>query len=284
MQDSNLLALIQQRYPSLTRSSQKIADYLCENAAEAQYLSISSLAKRCGVAEATIFRFCKALDFGGYNELKIALARANAEPGSSHLAYGEPSPDDSPETLRERLHAITVEALSNTLEQMDTATIARAADLLTQARRVFCFGQGGSHLTAMEAWNRFSCISNKFYAIQDNHLQSMAASLMEEGDVILYVSYSGATREMNDILAPACRRGVKVILITHYPDSPAAAMSEVVLLCGSKESPLQTGSVAARIAMLFIVDVLVHEFCRRDWEGTRRNQDITSGIIASKLQ
>ena len=59
-----------------------------QHAEDAQYLSISSLAKACGVAEATIFRFCRSLGFDGYNEMKIALAKANGHDGAGCIKAG----------------------------------------------------------------------------------------------------------------------------------------------------------------------------------------------------
>ena len=63
-------------------------------------------------------------------------------------------------------------------------------------------------------------------------------------------------------------------------DSPAASMADVVLLCGGHERPLQTGSIAAKMAMLFVVDMLVNEFCRRDMDTTMRNKDLTANALA----
>ena len=76
----------------LTRSGRTVADYLVQHAAEAQYLSISSLARECQVAEATVFRFCRALGFEGYHEMRIALAQANAT-GVLVKPAGAPAPD-----------------------------------------------------------------------------------------------------------------------------------------------------------------------------------------------
>ena len=75
---TNFWELLQQHQGDLTKSGRTVADYLVQHAAEAQYLSISSLAKECCVAEATVFRFCRALGFEGYHEMRIALAQANA--------------------------------------------------------------------------------------------------------------------------------------------------------------------------------------------------------------
>ena len=62
---------------------------------------------------------------------------------------------------------------------------------------------------------RFSCITNKFRTTADSHMQVMAASLMTEQDVVLFVSYSGATRDLIETLRTAKANGAKVILITH---------------------------------------------------------------------
>ena len=60
---TNFWELLQQRQDELTKSGRAVADYLVHHADEAQYLSISSLARECKVAEATVFRFCRALGF-----------------------------------------------------------------------------------------------------------------------------------------------------------------------------------------------------------------------------
>ena len=74
---TNFWELLQQHQGDLTKSGRTVAEYLLQHAGEAQYLSISSLAKECCVAEATVFRFCRALGFEGYHEMRIALAQAN---------------------------------------------------------------------------------------------------------------------------------------------------------------------------------------------------------------
>ena len=78
MAEQSFWDMLRTKRDSLTKSGIIVADYLMQHAEDAQYLSISSLAKACGVAEATIFRFCRALGFDGYNEMKIALAKATA--------------------------------------------------------------------------------------------------------------------------------------------------------------------------------------------------------------
>ena len=52
MVEQNFWEMLRARHDSLTKSGTIVADYLVQHAEDAQYLSISSLAKVCGVAEA----------------------------------------------------------------------------------------------------------------------------------------------------------------------------------------------------------------------------------------
>lgn len=124
----------------------------------------------------------------------------------------------------------------------------------------------------MEASHLFANISSKFQCVQDSHRQAMAAALLGPKDVLLFFSYSGSTKDILDTMSIARQRECRSILITHFPKSPGAVYADVVLQCGATEGPLQMGSVAARIAQLYIVDALYQEFCRRDPAAAERNR------------
>ena len=156
-------------------------------------------------------------------------------------------------------------------------------DLLRAAKQVFCLGQGGSMLLANDICARFSSLSNKFRTAGDSHLQLLSASLMTEEDVVLFVSYSGATRDMMETLRTAKASGAKIILLTHYEDSPGAALADVVLLCGAQESPLDSGSIPIKVAVLYVAEVLLLRYMLDAPQRTTDAQDRTSEAVAIKL-
>ena len=142
---ANILDSIASQYSSLTRSSKKLADYILTHKSEAQYMSITTLAEASCVSEATITRFCKMLGLVGYNDFKLALAKADPTTVTGDPA-GENSgaePNDSFEGLCRRLYQTDVSALSETLALTDETSAQKAIDLLSRARRVYCFGHGG---------------------------------------------------------------------------------------------------------------------------------------------
>ena len=278
---TNFWELLQQRQGQLTRSGHAVADYLLQHADEAQYLSISSLARECNVAEATVFRFCRALGFDGYHEMRIALAQANATGTMS--SQRELQPGASTETLFEHASARLFTAINGTQNALSAEAVDEAARMLREAKQVFCFGQGGSMLLANDICARFASLSTKFRTSGDSHLQLLTASLMNEADVVLFISYSGATRDMMETLRTAKAAGAKIILLTHYEDSPGASLADVVLRCGAQESPLDSGSIPIKVAVLYVGEILVLRYILDSPEQANTAQELTSEVLTLKM-
>ncbi len=284
----NILDRVIQNYHFFTRSESKVADYILKAKQEIQSMTISELAANCGVAEATVTRFCRSLGCKGFHDFKMAVALAVLSPegGSASERYGmcgEVHAEDSIEEKCRKLCYIGTEALQQTCTLIEPEQIRVAVDCLFQARCVYCFGQGNSSITAMEAWGRFSSVTHKFHWISDVHMQAYTASLLGPQDVVLYFSFSGATRELSEIGELLRQNGARMILITRFPNSPGASYASPILICGANEGPLQQGSLSAKIAQLYLIDVLFNEYCSRDLERTIENRAKTSNSLRSKL-
>lgn len=279
----NVFETIRQEYYSLTASEKKVADFVMAHHAQTQFFSIAELAEASGVAEATVSRFVRTLRYSGYNAFKLAIANAAAlrsapldTPPAVALA------GDGLEELCRSLYNADTAAIADTLKLIRPDRIRRASQLLRAAPKVLCMGQGGSMIMAQEAAHLFSTVSGKFFAVSDSHMQMIAAANLGEGDALLFFSYSGSTRELMDTLTVAKERGAHILLVTRFPKAPGAALAELVLPCGSNESPLQLGSIPARMAQLFLLDVLFGEFCRRDSEACAENRRRVAALLAEK--
>ena len=195
---------------------------------------------------------------------------------------GEVTQEDSLETISRKLLTANTLAMTQTLDVLRLDAVAEAAQMLRSAGTVLCMGQGGSMLIAAEAAHLFSTITNKFHPVSDSHLQAMSAAMMDEGDVILFFSYSGSTVDMLDTLKTAREQGGRVILVTRFPGSPGAELADVVLQCGANENPLQSGSVPARIAQMYLTDILFSESSRKDLEQVKEKRSRVAQALAQK--
>lgn len=282
MPEINAFEKISNAYYSLTAAEKKVADYVIIHQQESQYMSISELAEACGVAEATISRFARRLNYKGYNAFKLAVAHSTAGRSAGNPLSGQVLAEDGVSDVCQKLFTANVDAMEQTLSLLRPEDVTAAGDLLERADKVLCMGQGGSMVMAQEAAHLFSTAFGKYFAVTDSHMQAIAATQLGPRDVILYFSYSGATRDMVENCLLARERGARVILVTRFPKSPGAALASVVLQCGANENPLQMGSVAARIAMIFVLDVLFSEVCRRDLPACRARRRQVADALSEK--
>ncbi|MFS6554690.1 MurR/RpiR family transcriptional regulator, partial [Parabacteroides distasonis] len=153
-------------------------------------------------SEATITRFCRKLGLSGYNDFKLAVAKSDyvTDMGEPTGSLSTITSRDSLPSIFQKLLSANILSLTETYDLLDEKEISRAVDLLYGARHVYCFGHGSSSVMAMEAWARFSMASTQFIHIADSHMQVISTALATPEDVILFFSYSGATRDMEDIM------------------------------------------------------------------------------------
>ena len=281
--EKNILAQMLQEYDSFTRSERKIVDYVLEHQKATQYISITDLSAECEVAVSTVSLFCRKLKLAGFNDFKLELARAALSAGDSKdRLSGEILPEDTPGLVMGKVLHTVQEELNNAYHMLAEKAVTRAVDLLRGAGQVLCLGQGNHSVVALAAWAQFSTTSPKFKTIQDSHMQTVALSTLGREDVVLYFSYSGATHEVLEAAEVICSRGARLILVTRYLNSPASAYADTVLLCGPNEQPFQFGSSAALIAQLYVVEVLLSEFVRRDPEQAERNRQSVGKALTQK--
>ena len=177
-------------------------------------------------------------------------------------------------------HIRQAEAIRDCVELYEE--LDKAVAILRDARKVLCMGQGGSMILASEAAHLFSVYDGKFVPVSDSHMQIIASATLTDADAVLFFSYSGATKDMMETLSVVRQQGAKTILITRFPRSPGAQLADVVLQCGSNESPLEHGSVPARIAQLFLLDILFTRVCLTRPDGCQANRQRIAEALADK--
>ena len=269
----NILDIIRSEYYHFSPAEQKVANYVLLNPDKVQFMSISELAELSEVADATVTRFCRSLDLKGFNVFKIELAKCSPVKKADHVPEND------------LLHNIAHEAhesVDQTIELAEIDEITKAVGFFENADRVICAGVGGSMLIANECAYTFSMVAPKFIAVADPHAQIATVATMREDDVVLLFSYSGATKLGIELLEAIKSHGIKSILVTRFHKSPMAKLSDVILTCGSQETPYQMGSIPAKIAQLVVIDVLYREYCKRNEKTAEDNIRRISAAISEK--
>ena len=285
MQD--VLEHIRLEYNRFTKTERLVADYVLTNPSQVVYQAIGDLAGACGVSETTVFRFCRDLGQKGYQDFKLHVAQAIAATSQEAAATqltGAVSFQDDLETVAQKVFSAHVSALQETLRVIRYEDLRQAVQWLTQARNIHFFGVGASGVAAMEAQSRFMRITPKTHMFQDLHMQLMAASLMTPEDVAVLFSYSGSTKDTIDIAAQAKEKGARLICVTRYPRSSLSKLCGIVLVCGATEGPLQGGSMAVKVAQLFLLDVLYLEYFKETYALSTQRRERSAAAVSNKME
>src|SRR5262245_15993658 len=70
----SVLARVRTRLPEFTGALQRVAGLVLADPAAAARATIVELAERSGTSPATVTRFCRALGFEGYSDLRLGIA------------------------------------------------------------------------------------------------------------------------------------------------------------------------------------------------------------------
>lgn len=281
----DMLSKIEASMNIFTRSEIKVARFVLEQPQRALYTSITDLADQCGVGDTTVFRFCKTLGLKGFQEFKMQLAQSLSEKKSA-AAAGEVAEIGAEDTLADvvrKTAAVSLSALQKTVDLIDFHALSGVVDTLVRAERVLVCGAGSSQITALDVANKFLRITPKFVCNLDPHQQAMAGMLLDEKDVALIISFSGATKDMVHIAQLVRERGAKVISITRYAKSPLSACSDSLLLCGANESPFQGGSMSGKMSQLLLLEIMYNEYYKRTYEQSQRQNELAALSVLDKL-
>lgn len=245
---------IKMLYSEMGKAEKKIADWIIENPTGLIPLSITELAEKCGCGEATIVRFAKRLDFGGYQELKISLAR---EEGSSDMTDGITAEDSCFEIFEKVSNDIYC-SLELTKKAIDKDALEQAAKRILNAQQILIYGLGNSAAVALDFEHKLLRAGMRAAAFSDNHMQAITASHLTDRDVAIGISHSGSSKDIVDALKIARLRGATAISITNKGKSPITKVSDITLFTASNETKYTILGLNSRISQLSIISSIYY--------------------------
>lgn len=135
------------------------------------------------------------------------------------------------ETLAWMQNAFRIEAecLAGLAQRFDETSYTAAVELLKDAPRIGTCGCGHSGIACMHFSHLLCCIERPSRFISPAEAVHGATGFLQKGDVMVFASRGGKTKELLPILDICRQRGVKVITVTENKESVLARGSDVVL-------------------------------------------------------
>ena len=267
--EKTVLQVIEERYPKMSKSHKRIADYIKEEYDQAVFMTAAKIGERLGISESTVVRFASGLGYSGFPEFQNKLAewvknKINVVQ-KVRTKYGESS---QAEILQSVLNA-DMEKIGDTLHSLETSSFEAAVNVLLEAKKVYIIGIRSCEPLADFLHFYLNMIRDDVILLKSTSVSEIFEQMIriDEKDVLVGISFPRYSMRCLKAMEFASDRSARVISITDNVHSPMCLYSSINLFARSD----MVSIVDSLVAPLSLINALVVALCLRLPDAVKNN-------------
>lgn len=251
----DILQLIQRNMDTFSKGQKRIAAFIQESYDKAAFMTASKLGKTVSVSESTVVRFAAELGYEGYPAMQKALQEMIRSKLTSIQRIEVTNDRIGDQDVLSMVMQADIDKIRMTLDEINREDFSGAVDAIVQAKRIYILGVRSSVAVTSFLGFYFNLIFDNIVQVHSNSASEMFEQLIrvEEGDVVIGVSFPRYSRRTVQALRFAQDRKATVIAITDSVASPLAASATYTLLAKSDMASF----VDSLVAPLSMVNALI---------------------------
>lgn len=245
---------------SMTPLESEIASYILNNKDAVTKLKIQELADILFISKSAIHRFVKKIGFNGFNDLKVSIAKENADllENNSYINVNYPfQAKDNPRQIAFKLLELYEKAIKDTFEYVDLDQIKAVSQLIDSADVIDVYTHAHNSNIAENFQDKMLTIGRSVNCPSSFYNQRLTVLASDQKHVAIILSYSGKATFILPIVKKLYEKGVKVIQIgkagsNYYFQYVTYHLS----ISDSENNRDRMSQFSSHIAMQYIMDVL----------------------------
>lgn len=245
---------------SMTPLESEIASYILNNKDAVTKLKIQELADILFISKSVIHRFVKKIGFNGFNDLKVSIAKENADllENNSYINVNYPfQAKDNPRQIAFKLLELYEKAIKDTFEYVDLDQIKAVSQLIDSADVIDVYTHAHNSNIAENFQDKMLTIGRSVNCPSSFYNQRLTVLASDQKHVAIILSYSGKATFILPIVKKLYEKGVKVIQIgkagsNYYSQYVTYHLS----ISDSENNRDRMSQFSSHIAMQYIMDVL----------------------------
>lgn len=245
---------------SMTPLESEIASYILNNKDAITKLKIQELADILFISKSAIHRFVKKIGFNGFNDLKVSIAKENADllENNSYINVNYPfQAKDNPRQIAFKLLELYEKAIKDTFEYVDLDQIKAVSKLIDSADVIDIYTHAHNSNIAENFQDKMLTIGKSVNCPSSFYNQRLTVLASDQKHVAIILSYSGKATFILPIVKKLYEKGVKVIQIgkagsNYYSQYVTYHLS----ISDSENNRDRMSQFSSHIAMQYIMDVL----------------------------
>ena len=238
----------------------EIASYILNNKDAITKLKIQELADILFISKSAIHRFVKKIGFNGFNDLKVSIAKENADllENNSYINVNYPfQAKDNPRQIAFKLLELYEKAIKDTFEYVDLDQIKAVSKLIDSADVIDVYTHAHNSNIAENFQDKMLSIGRSVNCPSSFYNQRLTVLASDQKHVAIILSYSGKATFILPIVKKLYEKGVKVIQIgkagsNYYSQYVTYHLS----ISDSENNRDRMSQFSSHIAMQYIMDVL----------------------------
>ncbi len=245
---------------SMTPLESEIASYILNNKDAVTKLKIQELADILFISKSAIHRFVKKIGFNGFNDLKVSIAKENADllENNSYINVNYPfQAKDNPRQIAFKLLELYEKAIKDTFEYVDLDQIKAVSQLIDSADVIDVYTHAHNSNIAENFQDKMLTIGRSVNCPSSFYNQRLTVLASDQKHVAIILSYSGKATFILPIVKKLYEKGVKVIQIgkagsNYYSQYVTYHLS----ISDSENNRDRMSQFSSHIAMQYMMDVL----------------------------
>ena len=245
---------------SMTPLESEIASYILNNKDAVTKLKIQELADILFISKSAIHRFVKKIGFNGFNDLKVSIAKENADllENNSYINVNYPfQAKDNPRQIAFKLLELYEKAIKDTFEYVDLDQIKAVSKLIDSADVIDVYTHAHNSNIAENFQDKMLTIGKSVNCPSSFYNQRLTVLASDQKHVAIILSYSGKATFILPIVKKLYEKGVKVIQIgkagsNYYSQYVTYHLS----ISDSENNRDRMSQFSSHIAIQYIMDVL----------------------------
>ena len=232
----DLIRIIHERYDGMSKTHQRIGEYLTQNPNDVAVMSVNAIAETCGIHASSFVRFAQSLGYSGFKDLQTLFQKrlSSAAPGfEARLRALEAEltgqGDKEHSSILGELVVRDVASLQDLLASIPPDHINAAVRMMDKAKTIYLAGQLRSSPVVFLLHYILTMLGKPAVLLDDSGgLATYRARLMTDKDLLFAVSFRFYATEVVTITEEAKDRGVPILAITDSTLSPLAKSADLL--------------------------------------------------------
>ena len=252
MIDKPVLDVIKENYDKIFSAEKKVAELILQNPQEAVNSNVAELAKRSGVSEATVVRMCHHLGYKGYYQFRLMLAKDIGRDAQQENEELESVPNSITKIFQE--YANTLTAIGENINEND---IKACVNMIKTCKQAHILAVGNTTPLSLYMGFRLGRLGVKCtYDIAPEYFLNHV-NLADKEDIIIAISQSGSSRQVIQGMELGKEKGLKMIAITGYKQSPISELADYVLISNNRKESFNYYKNYAHLNETAMIDALL---------------------------